>query len=245
LPDRSRYRDHAIDRRPAHPPAATFDHPQRGEPRSIFLLIDGWVSSSFLVHDGRRQIVKIHLPGDMLATTSMCVDLAIDTLTAITAVAFRKVSLETMGILIESSPRIASFLLLTAQKERIALMDRVASVAQTDPKARFAAFLLSLNARLAAVNQSSGDSFLLPLTQEQIGEILGFTAVHANRVVREFEREGMIERSKRMVRLLDTGQLRAIAGIPARLMSSDTGWLNPLDRDRLDMGRHGTSDDLS
>jgi CRP/FNR family transcriptional regulator, anaerobic regulatory protein len=202
--------------------------------RSMYVLIDGWVASSLLVQGGKRQIARIHLPGDMLATTSMCVDTAVDTLTALTPITFRKVSLEAVGQLLASSPRIAAFLLLSAQQERIALIDRLASVAQTDPLCRLAAFLLDVNKRLRGVGQSTDDRFLLPMTQEQIGELLGFTAVHANRMLRELEREGLIERTRRVVQLLDTERLGQLAGMPVRNTSSDSDWFNPTDRDDIE-----------
>ncbi len=212
---------------PIHLPRQSVIRSEGCRDRAAFMLLDGWVASSFTVQSGKQSISKIHLPGDLLGSTSLCVDITIDTLTALTPVTFRRVSLETIGMLLSTSPRIAAFLFLSAEKERIALMDGQSLIAHSGPISRLAAFLLDINRRLAAIGQSENDSFLLPMTQEKVGELLGFTPVHANRVFRELEHGRLIERDKRDVKLLDVGRLRALAGIPARETSTDLHWFNP------------------
>ncbi|ODP39781.1 Crp/Fnr family transcriptional regulator [Sphingomonas turrisvirgatae] len=193
--------------------------------RSMYLLVDGWVLSSMLLRNGERQILKLHLPGDWLGTSSMAVERAVDTLTALTPVTVRKVPLETLGQLMASSPRLMAFTMLTSQKERIALMDRLATVGRSTAIARLASFLLDLNLRLERVGQAQEGRFELRITQEQLGDMLGLTAVHVNRMVREMERRGLIERNGMTVRLADMAGLNAIAALPPRKTAADTAWI--------------------
>jgi len=44
---------------------------------------------------------------------------------------------------------------------------------------------------------------VLPLTQEQISDIIGVTQMHVSRVLKELETDGLIERDRRMIRILD------------------------------------------
>lgn len=192
--------------------------------RSAYLLVDGWVSSSMLLAGGERQILKLHLPGDMLGSTGMCLDHAIDTLAALTPVIVRKVPLAALGQLMAKSPRMAMFMLLSAQKERVALMDRVASNSRTSPTARMAFLLLDLHQRLSAIGQADHDSFEIAITQEQLGDIVGLTSVHVNRVLREMEREDLIQRHRRRVWIVDFDHFRTVARIPRRDMSVDPSW---------------------
>lgn len=193
--------------------------------RSMYLLIDGWVLSSMLLRNGERQILKLHLPGDWLGTTSMATDRAVDTLTALTPVTVRKVSLEALGEVLAESPRLMAFSLLSAQKERVTLMDRLATVGRSTAIARLASFLIDLNERLQQVGQAREGRFELRITQEQLGDMLGLTAVHVNRMVRELERRGLIGRSGMMLRLADLAGLNSIAALPPRRMAADAGWL--------------------
>jgi CRP-like cAMP-binding protein len=194
--------------------------------RSIYLLVDGWVLSSLLLRNGERQILKLHLPGDMLGSTSMAVERAVDTLTALTPVTVRKVPLDVLGEAVAHSPRLMAFMMLSSQKERIALMDRLATVGRSTAIARLASFLLDLNERLQRVGQARDGRFELRITQEQLGDMLGLTAVHVNRMVREMERRGLIERSGTTLRLADPAGLNGIAPVPARRMAADVDWLN-------------------
>lgn len=194
--------------------------------RSIYLLIDGWALSSMLLRNRERQILKLHLPGDMLGTTSMSVERAVDTLTALTPVRVRKVPLEALGELMAAEPRVMAFMLLSCQKERIALMDRLAWIGRSAAIARLASFLLDLNERLELVGQARGGRFELRITQEQLGDMLGLTAVHVNRMTRELERRGLVERSGSLVCLPDPDGLRNVAALPPRRMAPDASWMD-------------------
>lgn len=194
--------------------------------RSVYLLVDGWVLSSLLLRNGDRQILKLHLPGDMLGSTSMSVERAVDTLTALTPVTVRKVPLEALGELMARSQRVMAFMLLSCQKERIALMDRLAAVGRSTAIARLASFLLDLNERLTMVGQARDGRFELRMTQEQLGDMLGLTAVHVNRMMRELERRGLVQRAGSTVILPDLQGLRGVAALPPRRMAPDAAWMD-------------------
>ncbi|WP_081668630.1 Crp/Fnr family transcriptional regulator [Sphingomonas phyllosphaerae] len=211
------------------PPAAFPRHAvlrREGEPpRYIYLLLSGWVGSSVLLPGGERQIVKFHLPGDMLGTPSMCLAQAADTLTALTPVTISRVPLAAFGALFASSPRFAAAMFLSVQRERVALMDRLAAVGRTPAIARVAALLLDVEERLRAMGAASDDGFDMPLTQEQIGDHLGLTAVHVNRVFRQMAETGLVSRDRHRIKLLDAARLRSMSARQQRVMTRDAAWL--------------------
>lgn len=194
-------------------------------PRSIYLLLDGWMASSVLLPGGERQITKFHLPGDLLGTPSMCLQRAADTLTALTAASVSRVPLTAFGELFRRSPHFAAAMLLSIQRERVALMDRLAAVGRTPALARVAALLLDLTERLGAVSGEVVDEIDLPVTQEQIGDHLGLTAVHVNRVFRQLVDTGLIRRHRQRVELLDPARLRAMSARQERAPTQDVSWL--------------------
>jgi hypothetical protein len=65
--------------------------------------------------------------------------------------------------------------------------------------------------RHAAVGLTDGEAFRLPLTQTELGDTLGLTPVHVNRILKEFRKRGLITMERRMLNLLDVEGLRAIA----------------------------------
>lgn len=115
---------------------------------NFFLLVDGWASSSHTMPDGSRQILKVHLPGDALGTPSMCMAQTVEELTALTDVTVVCVPLDRFGKIFEGHPRVAARFLLSVQLERVALMDRLASISRTSGQSRIAALILDLMERL-------------------------------------------------------------------------------------------------
>ncbi|MEH3122408.1 MAG: Crp/Fnr family transcriptional regulator [Sphingomonas phyllosphaerae] len=211
------------------PPVALARHAvlrREGEPpRYIYLLLSGWVGASVLLPGGERQIVKFHLPGDMLGTPSMCLAQAADTLTALTPVTVSRVSLQAFGALFASSPRFAAAMFLSVQRERVALMDRLAAIGRTPAIARVAALLLDVQERLRPLGMAGDEGFDMPLTQEQIGDHLGLTAVHVNRVFRQMADTGLVARDRQRIVLLDPARLRSMSARQQRTTTPDAGWI--------------------
>ena len=56
------------------------------------------------------------------------------------------------------------------------------------------------------------EGYELPMTQEQLADALGITPVHVNRVLRDLDREGLLVRNKRFIRLPNWEALRKVGG---------------------------------
>ena len=111
--------------------------------------------------------------------------------------------------------------------ERVALADRLASIGRTSARARVGALICELFARMRRLGLVEGDAIQLPLTQEEIGDATGLTAVHVNRMMRVLVEDGIIERNAGgQIRLLDEGRLAADSNFVDR-SSLESGWLPP------------------
>lgn len=198
----------------------------QGEPSdSVFFLIEGWVAGRVETADGAQQIVKVHLPGDMLGSPSLALASAAESLVALTRTVVDVIPADRFGELLVSSPRMAAAMFLAVQQERIWLMDRLTSIGRTNSAQRLAAFLLSLHSRLRKVN-GSGATFELPLSQLELANVLGITTVHANRTIQQLEQTGMISRSGRKITLEDIPGLRIFCGVPQRQFNGMPDWLS-------------------
>jgi CRP/FNR family transcriptional regulator, anaerobic regulatory protein len=78
--------------------------------------------------------------------------------------------------------------------------------------------------RMRLLGMAAADEFLLPLTQEEIGDATGLTAVHVNRMMRGLVEDGIIERNGSQVRIRDEARLCADANFTDRTRI-ETGWL--------------------
>lgn len=186
------------------------------EPDSLYVLIDGWVASSTVLANGRRLIFEIHLPGDLMGTTSVCTATAVDTLTALTPATVSRIPIDQFSEAFMSWPRFAGAMLLSCQLERVVMMDRLVAVGRTPAAARFAALLLDLQERLDNGARTAAGPLDLWITQEDIADYLGLTAVHVNRVFRQLVGEGIITRSRQHIVINDPHRLEALAMRPKR-----------------------------
>jgi DNA-binding transcriptional regulator LsrR (DeoR family) len=55
-----------------------------------------------------------------------------------------------------------------------------------------------------------GDTFEMPMTQEQVGEALGITPVHANRIIKQLRDERIVDISRGRVTVLDETKLEEL-----------------------------------
>lgn len=185
---------------------------QEGEPvKGVFFLLDGWVGSSLLLRDGRRQIVKVHLAGDMLGFPSLALSHAGETLEALTDATICSFPNAAIGRMFRELPRLAMALFLSTQKERVALMQKLSWVGATSAMERLTAFLLDLHHRLQAAGLAHAGCFDFPITQQQLGELLGMSTVHINRTFKSLDETGYISRGRGRIEVLDFAGLQRLA----------------------------------
>lgn len=191
--------------------------------RELFIVRKGWLQSSVLLGNGGRQIMRISLPGDVIGLSALAYDEAPETVKALTDVVLCPFDRDRVTALSLAHPRLIALVLSLTVAERIALADRLASVGRTPARARIAWLLCDIFTRLRA-SDPGHHAVPIPLTQEEIGDATGLTAVHVNRMMRGLADDGIIERRGNIVRLLEEDRLFDEANFTNRLDIS-TGWL--------------------
>jgi CRP-like cAMP-binding protein len=181
-------------------------------PRSIMLLKEGMAMRYRSLPGGTRQIMTFMIPGDLCdihVFLLKAMDHSIGTLTPVVAA---PVSRESMMQLFYDHPRVSAALWWSSQQEEAMLRERIVSLGRRDARGRIAYLLCELLWRHAAVGLTVGDTFRLPLTQTELGDALGLTPVHVNRILKEFRAKRLISVESRMLNLLDVDGLQTIAG---------------------------------
>ncbi|WBO23053.1 Crp/Fnr family transcriptional regulator [Sphingomonas abietis] len=206
-------------------PRGTVLRAEQASARELYVVERGWLYSSILLPDGNRQILSIHLPCEFAGDAGMPWDKAPFTLIAATDAMVRIIDKAALRALFERHPRLGLLLYTLAQAERVALADRLASVGRTSAKARVAALICDISSRLRAGGEDVTHGIPLPLTQEEIGDATGLTAVHVNRMMRQLAEEGLIARTHGRVHILDETRLAGVANHIDRFATIDTSWL--------------------
>ena len=198
--------------------------PEQENARELFVVGAGWLHSSVVLGNGSRQITRFHFPGDLVGLPLLAFRDSPETVTAVTDAALYPFGRERIGALIVEHPRLGAVLLAHSIAERVAFADRLALLGRTPARTRVAALLCEIYMRMRRLGIPSGGPIALPLTQEDIGDATGLTAVHVNRMMRVLVEERVIERRVGTIRVLDEARLCAEAGFVDR-SPVETGWL--------------------
>ena len=199
-----------------------------GDPEpQLYIIQHGWMHTSRRLNEGPRQIVRFHYAGDLAGTSSIAWNRAAATMTAISDCTVCDVTKTDLGRMMGAYPRLAALLYAVAAAEAVAMSDRLTSVGRTDARVRLVTLLLDIIARLRVTAGGIVDAFDLPLTQSDIADAVGLTSVHVNRTLRALERDGLIERHGRRVRILKEAEQAEAVGFVDRYAEVATDWLPP------------------
>ncbi|MBU8975776.1 MULTISPECIES: helix-turn-helix domain-containing protein [unclassified Lysobacter] len=167
----------------------------------------GTVKTYMVDADGREQVLGFHLPGEVIGLNAIHDD----------RYPCNAVALDTVMLCRFSFPRIATLAarLPNLQRHLFRLMSRdigVASLFAGDHSAdqRMAAFLIGLSRRLAQ-RGFSPRRFQLTMSRTDIANYLRQAPETVSRVLRRFERDGLVQIKHRDVEILDMPRLEAMA----------------------------------
>lgn len=101
-------------------------------------------------------------------------------------------------------------------------------------RSRIAHFIIETYTRLNRVRRTDIDSFYLPVSQKDLGEILGLTPVHISRSLTAMERDNVLIKHRQHIQILDSEKLYEEAGFDGSYLSDDMTGL----RERLEQHQH-------
>jgi CRP-like cAMP-binding protein len=154
----------------------------------VYRLISGWAGRARLLPDGRNQFILIFLPGDLFAVKSMFVTRHMDSVQAISNIVAERVHYKTLYEAYVADSDIATRCIWQVMEEERRLHSWVVGLGRGSAEERLALLLIDFRGRLISsrVIDSSSLVYEMPLTQSQLADHLGITAVHVNRVLKEF-----------------------------------------------------------
>ena len=187
---------------------------EQGETGHAFCVItDGWAVQYELLEDGSRQILDFLLPGSMAGSWPGDGARSPHFVQALTGV--RACGFATAGCLgaAKSNPALALRLAEIARRSHYRALRRLTLIARRTARERVAGLLFDLYRWVQRWSPSPwADGISLPLTQEHIGDALGLTNVHVNRMLRELREEGVLVLKGGVLRILDPARLVEIVG---------------------------------
>ena len=185
---------------------------REGEPpRYVRLILDGWACRYKMLPDARRQIVSLFLPGDFCDLNVYILKEMDHNIGALTRVRFSEIGREAMDAVTTTHPRITQALWWHELVAMAVQREWTLNVGQRTAIERIAHLFVELFLRLKAVGLTRRDSCDFPMTQTDIAEATGLTAVHVNRTLQQLRRDGLIQLERKELTILDLDRLKDVA----------------------------------
>jgi len=179
--------------------------------RKLCFLKDGYAVRYKLLRNGKRQILNVLLPGDLVGIPGSFLKRAVYSVTAITDLTMNVCSLDSYVQLCYRRPQFGLALTWIAVQEAATYAEHIIDVGRRTPIERLSHFLLELHERLYAVGRAEKTSFALPFSQEVMADVLGLSVPHLNRMMQRLRGEKLIAGGERRVEFVDPGALQALA----------------------------------
>ena len=158
-----------------------------------WLMLSGYCVRFKYVGSGGRQIVSIHMKGDLVDLQNALLGVADHGVQTLTACKMAKVPIEHIRHLSDTDPVIKDALWFDTLVDGSIHREWVANVGRRDATTRIAHLLCEFGLKLEAIGLDQ-QNYELPMTQEQLADATGLTSVHVNRVLQSLESDGLIER---------------------------------------------------
>lgn len=189
------------------------------------LLLEGFAARYRDLADGKRQITALHVSGDFVDLHSFLLKKMDHGVLALTPCRLAPVPHEALRKITESSPHLTRMLWLSTLIDAAIHRESLVSIGRRSPVSHIAHLLCEIFTRLEQVGQTKGDSFQFPITQVELGDVLGLSTVHANRSLQQLRRESVVSWRGADVTIENWERLQAIAQF-------DPTYLNLIDEPR-------------
>ncbi|MES2136854.1 MAG: Crp/Fnr family transcriptional regulator [Pseudomonadota bacterium] len=184
------------------------------------VLLSGYAIRHKIVADGRRQIVAIHMKGEMVDLQNSLLGRADHSVQMLTAGKIAMIARDEIVRIAFERPSIGKAMWIDTLVDASIFREWVANVGRRDAPTRVAHLLCEFSLRLKVAGLGEQTNYELPMTQEQLADATGLTSVHINRTLRAFDEAGLIERSN--PRRIVIGDWRKLA----RAGDFDSGYLH-------------------
>jgi CRP-like cAMP-binding protein len=153
------------------------------------LLVSGWAGAAMTLSDGRRQILHIYMPGDVLDLPRARLNGSV-ALTDVVTTDARPLAVALLDGDAHADLLIACDSADASRQHQ--LLDQILRLGRLSAYERTAHLLVELTQRSRRAGLSDGRRMSWPLTQEMLSDVIGLSVVHVNRILRQLREEGVI-----------------------------------------------------
>ena len=188
------------------------------QPQNTAVLLSGYAYRHKLTGDGGRQILSIHLKGDIVDLQNSLLGVADHNVQMLTAGRVAMIPTEAVRDLCFVNPRIGMAMWYATLVEGSIFREWILNIGRRDARTRIGHLLCEFALRLEVADLGYHARYELPITQEQLADAVALTAVHVNRTLMRLQDDGLISRTRRVITILDWEKLAETADFHPRYL---------------------------
>lgn len=164
-------------------------------PTHSCVMLSGYSFRYKIVAGGARQIVSDHMKGDVVDLQNSLLGSADHSVEALVRSEIALIPREAVIALAFERPNVGYAMWYDTLVDGSVFREWIANVGWRDARTAMAHLLCELALRLKVAGLGQQTDYELPLTQEQLADALGLTAVHVNRTIKVLEADKLISRA--------------------------------------------------
>jgi CRP-like cAMP-binding protein len=187
-------------------------------PQHTCLLLSGYAYRHKHAGNGGRQILSIHMKGDIVDLQNSLLGTADHNVQMLTTGEVAMIPVDAMRELALQHPAVGMAMWYETLVEGSIFREWVLNIGRRDARTRIAHLLCEFALRLQVADLGQQTTYELPITQEQLADAVALTSVHVNRTLMKLEHEGLITRTKRIISIVDWKALVKVADFEPRYL---------------------------
>ncbi|MFA8385677.1 MAG: Crp/Fnr family transcriptional regulator [Pelagibaca sp.] len=159
----------------------------------IYLVKSGWLLASKSLEDGQRQIIDIVLAGQFFDPGSADSNVSAFEIQALTDIEVAVIPRDTWERAAQDNAELHRLFNSDLRSAMSRISERMLRLGKGTAENIIAYTLFELCLRSTCKDMVEGATFHIPMTQQQLGDFCGLSAVHICRTLRRFSRIGLLD----------------------------------------------------
>src|SRR5829696_1629865 len=189
--------------------------------QSSCLLLSGFAFRHKIAGNGLRQILSVHMRGDLVDLHNAMLGVADHNIQMLTDGDIAMIPIEPLRELMAARPRVAEALWYETLVDGAIFREWIVNVGRRDARTRIAHLLCELALRQEQAGLAQRLSYRMPMTQDQLADATGLTSVHVNRMLKELDGDGLITRHQREVMITNWHSLTKVGDFNANYLHAE------------------------
>jgi CRP-like cAMP-binding protein len=210
-PEELKRLDHLVAGKRVTYPAKTDIIPDGAKVTEIHLVMSGFAARSKHLENGDRQIMAFLVPGDLCDVEVFVLEAMDHAITAISDTECVLIPAKVIEGLLTEMSGLTKGLWWSTMSDSAVLRERIIDHGRRSAKERLAHLFYEMLIRNRVVGETTDNSFLFPVTQEDLADATGLTPVHVNRTLQELRQDGFVEFRNKLLTVTNPRGLKKAA----------------------------------